>query len=78
MKFDKRNKMFEKRGFYVALCVCLIALTALCWNIADKGEETPQVTTSSQIPSKITENVAEVVSDVPYDNVSSTPEKVES
>ena len=78
MKFDKRNKTLEKRGFYIALCVCLIALTALVWNVAEKDEETPQITTSSQPSSKVTENVAEVVSDVPYDDASSVAEKEES
>ncbi len=75
MKFEKHNKMVEKRGFYIALCVCLIALTALCWNVADNNDEDTQITPESNVSSSITENVAEVVSGVPYDNASSKAEK---
>lgn len=78
MKFEKRNKILEKRGFYIALCVCLIALTALSWNLMDEEEEGTEITPESSVSSSVTENVAEVVSGVPYDNVSSTAEKEET
>ena len=74
MKFDKKSKTLEKRGFYIALCVCLIALTALCWNVVDNGEEEVKLPPESSVSSSVTENVAEVVSGVPYDDVSSALE----
>ncbi len=78
MKFDKRNKMFEKRGFYTALCVCLVALTALVWNVTDKGEERIETLPESTSSSKVAEDVAEVVSGVPYDKEQSVKEDISS
>lgn len=78
MNFEKKPKVFEKRGFYLALCVCLIAVAALCWSTVDTEEKQiiPEVSSKPTVESIV--DVAEVVSNIPNDKEQkvSKPEEI--
>lgn len=75
IKFRDSKGFFEKRGFLIALAVCLIAVAASSYSAVRKLTAQPQTDSSaaiSEVGSVVTD-VAGIKSDVKDDRVSSAP-----
>lgn len=75
MKQEKQANLLGKKGFYAVLCICLLGVSVLSWSTVNRyGDDTKNQTQSSTVEES-TQNVAEVVSNIPYE--SSSPQKEE-